>query len=96
MDRVNSARQVHYFRNTSTPVIALGALLAVTMVWGSSYPLTKIWLQTLTARQFLALRFSIGHLGHASGGLLRDEPLSAARQSLVWLQRAGWGWSCGA
>lgn len=40
-------------------VAALIALLAVAMVWGSSYPFTKILFAEMTAWQFLALRFSI-------------------------------------
>ncbi len=39
--------------------LALIALLAVSAVWGSSFPLTKVLLEELSARQYLSLRFVI-------------------------------------
>jgi len=35
------------------------ALLAVAVVWGSSFPLTKVMLDSLSPRQFLAIRFAM-------------------------------------
>ena len=35
------------------------ALLAVAVVWGSSFPLTKVMLESLSPRQFLAVRFAM-------------------------------------
>jgi drug/metabolite transporter (DMT)-like permease len=46
-------------RGLSGPVLALIALLAVALVWGSSFPLTKVLLESLSARQYLAVRFVI-------------------------------------
>lgn len=43
----------------SRPVLALIALTATAVIWGSSYAFTKIIFAELTAWQFLALRFSI-------------------------------------
>lgn len=40
-------------------MLALVALLAVAVVWGSSFPLTKVLLESLPARQYLAARFLI-------------------------------------
>jgi drug/metabolite transporter (DMT)-like permease len=37
----------------------LVALLAVAVVWGSSFPLTKVLLETLSPRQYLSIRFAI-------------------------------------
>lgn len=39
--------------------LALIALLAVSVVWGSSFPLTKVLLEELSAQQYLSLRFVI-------------------------------------
>lgn len=38
---------------------ALLALLAVAVTWGSSFPLSKVMLQTLSPRQYLSVRFAI-------------------------------------
>ncbi len=46
-------------RGVGGPVVAMAALLAVAVVWGSSFPLTKVLLATLSARQYLALRFAL-------------------------------------
>jgi drug/metabolite transporter (DMT)-like permease len=46
-------------RTTDRAVLALLALLAVAVVWGSSFPLTKVILETLSARQYLSIRFVI-------------------------------------
>lgn len=42
-----------------TPLVAMVSLLFVAAIWGSSYPLTKVLLTEMSARQFLALRFAI-------------------------------------
>lgn len=44
-------------RSPARPAVALVSLLAVAVVWGSSFPLTKVLLDTMSARQFLAIRF---------------------------------------
>lgn len=46
-------------RGVSGPVLAMVALLAVAVVWGSSFPLTKVLLDSMSARQFLAVRFAV-------------------------------------
>lgn len=46
-------------RGISGPVLAMLALLTVAVVWGSSFPLTKVLLGTMSARQFLAIRFAL-------------------------------------
>lgn len=46
----------------SGPLWALASLTVVAAVWGSSYPLTKILFEQITAWQFLALRFAIAAL----------------------------------
>lgn len=38
-------------------MLAMLALLVVAVVWGSSFPLTKVMLGQMSARQFLAVRF---------------------------------------
>lgn len=41
------------------PLLAFGALTVVAVIWGSSYPFTKILFEDMSAWQFLALRFSM-------------------------------------
>lgn len=41
------------------PVLAFILLLAVAAVWGSSYPLTKVLLDQMSAQQFLTVRFAL-------------------------------------
>jgi drug/metabolite transporter (DMT)-like permease len=43
----------------SGPLLAFGALTLVSVIWGSSYPFTKILFRDMTAWQFLALRFTV-------------------------------------
>lgn len=40
-------------------LLALLALLAVAVTWGSSFPLTKVMLESLSPRQYLSIRFAI-------------------------------------
>ncbi len=63
-------------RGVSGPVLAMLALLAVAVVWGSSFPLTKVMLDSMSARQFLALRFLM-----AAAVLLAAFPRSVLRLS---------------
>ena len=49
-------------RSLDRTLLALLALLAVAVVWGSSFPLSKVMLETLSPRQFLSIRFAIAAL----------------------------------
>ncbi len=45
--------------STRTAALALAGLLAVAVAWGSSFPITKVLLEQMSAAQFLAIRFTI-------------------------------------
>ncbi len=48
------------------PLLAFGALTVVAVIWGSSYPFTKLLFADMTAWQFLALRFALAAVAMAA------------------------------
>jgi drug/metabolite transporter (DMT)-like permease len=49
-------------RRPDRTLLALLALLAVAVTWGSSFPLSKVLLETLSPRQLLSIRYAIAAL----------------------------------
>jgi drug/metabolite transporter (DMT)-like permease len=52
-------RAAHRSSDLRGPLFAFGALTLVAVIWGSSYPFTKILFEHMSAWQFLALRFAL-------------------------------------
>lgn len=79
-NRATAARESIDAVSTSTrsATLALVGLLAVSMTWGSSFPLTKVVLAQVSTPDFLAVRFAIATV--VAGALLYRSVLALPRR----------------